>query len=280
MTMFAYSEVPLYATQEDLGALGRYALRRELGANASGTVWTAFDPETDQEVAVTLMRTRFGRADERANVLEVAKRWLDFAGPNVARVLEVGLFVDPRDPDHPRTGVYVVRDRVAGTDLQHWLDTLPANLVPPATAQILDFMVAAGHGLAAIHRAGLVHRDVRPATIVVGYDGTATLVDFATDGALPMRPSENDEAPRYPAPELREGATADARADQYSFCATLHGALSRQPDVRLSRRLREVIARGMAERPEDRWASMDELLAALTKSRSGWFRVLAAALGA
>jgi len=280
MTTVAYSEVPLHATHQDLGALGRYALRRELGANASGTVWAAFDPETDQPVAVTLMRTPQGRRDLREEVLACAEAWQSFSHPHVAKISEVGLFVDPRDPDHPRSGVYLVRERASGADLQHWLDTLPANLEPPATDQILDLMVKAGEGLAAAHRAGLVHRDVRPSTIIVGYDGSAKLVDFATAGALPMYPSENDEAPRYPAPELRRGATADALADQYSFCATLRGALSRQSGVRLSRRLREVIARGMADDPADRWPSMDQLLAALRRSRSGWFRVLAAALRA
>jgi serine/threonine-protein kinase len=92
-----------------------------------------------------------------------------------------------------------------------------------------------------------------------------------------MAPSEFDEMPRFPAPELRTGAAPDARADQYSFCASLRDALQRPTGLRVSRRLRDVIARGMAERPEDRWPSMVELLRALHRSRGGLLHVIASA---
>jgi serine/threonine protein kinase len=276
----AYSEVPLHATHEDMGSLGRYALRHELGGGASGTVWSAFDPETDREVAVTLMRTRLGHADDRSAVLQRAEAWAALHHPAVAQIHEVGLFVDTRQRDRPRIGVYVVRARVAGVDLQRWLDALPANLEPPATATIIDLFCEAGRGLAAAHRVGLVHRDFCPASVIVDYAGHAHLVDFAATGALPMHPSPSDENPRSPAPELRRGAVADARSDQFSFCASLRDALTRQPGVRLSRRLREVIERGMADRPEDRWPTMDALLDAVQRSRGGWLRVLTAALRA
>ena len=272
----AYIEVPLHATHEDMGSLGRYALRHELGAGACGTVWTSFDPEANCEVAVTLMRTATSQRHRRGEVLEQARGWMALRHPHVARVHEAGVFIDPRD--RACTGVYVVRERVPGVDMQRWLDMLPANLDPPAAEQILDLFTELGHGLAAAHAQGLVHRDVRPASVIVDFDGHAHLVDFAAVGTLPMHPSEADETPRYPAPELRRGAEADALSDQYSFCASLHAALIRQPGVRLSRRLFDVIRRGMADDPAARWPSMDALLAALAKSRGGWLRVLTSKL--
>lgn len=278
MTTVAYSDQPLFASETALRSLGRYALSEVLGAAASGTVYGAYDPEADRDVAINLMLLLRSRgAQSRAQLIEEARAWQRFAHPNVARILDVGTFVDPRDPSGRRAGVYVVRETLSGIDLQRWLDTLPANADAATSDRILDIFCSAGKGLAAAHANGLVHRDFRPATVIVGYDGQAHLVDFASPDAVPMAPSEFDEMPRFPAPELRTGAVADALADQYSFCASLWDALQRPTGFRVSRRLRDVITRGMAERPEDRWPSMVELLRALDRSRSGLLRVIASA---
>lgn len=253
-------------------SLGRYALRRKLGAGASGTVWASYDPESDREVAVTLMRTLRGRDGERAELADQARAWQRVEHPNVAAISDVGMFVDPRDGTGRCAGVFVVRELVSGVALQRWLDTLPPG--PGTTSPILGVFLAAGRGLAAAHAAGVVHRDICPASIIVGYGGdTAQLIDFAGCDALPMGPGDGIETPRFPAPELRQGAAPDARSDQYSFCASLHAALAGH-GARVSRRLRNVLARGMADSPQERWPSMDALVQAIARARSGWYRAV------
>lgn len=270
-------EQPLMTARHQPVSLGRYALRHKLGAGLSGTVWAAYDPEAGREVAVTLMRAT---GPARARLASRARAWQRLEHPNVAKIRDVGLFLDPRDTTRRRAGVYFVRDFVAGVDLQHVIDALPLRLDLSATDQVLALFCAAGRGLAAAHAVGLVHRDPCPASVIVGHDGVVRVIDFGGPDGRPMSPSDGDVVPRYPAPEVRRGAVPDGRADQYSFCAALVAALSREPGARIERRLRRALDRGLAERPEDRFPTMDELLRAIERSRSGWFRNVAAALGA
>lgn len=269
-----FVEQSLFVARHKPVSLGRYALRRKLGAGISGTVWAAYDPELDREVAVTLMRTR---GDAREELAERAAAWQQLDHPNVAKILDVGLFLDPRDEAGRRMGVFLARDFVAGIDLQSWLDGRPVTRDETETEQILSVFCAAGRGLAAAHAAGLVHRDCCPASVIVGRDGVVRVVDFAGSGARPMSPSDRDPAPRYPAPEVRRGATPDARSDQFGFCSALWTALTRDPEAELPPRLQRAIERGMAKRPEERWPSMDELLRAIERGRSGWFKSVTAA---
>lgn len=270
------TEQPLLMAQRKPVSLGRYALRRKLGAGLCGTVWAAFDPESGREVAVTLMRSS---GPARARLAERARAWQRIDHPNVAKIRDVGLFLDPRDTTRRRSGVYLMRDFVPGVALQTWLDGLPVRLDPSATERVLALFCAAGRGLAAAHAQGLVHRDPCPASVIVGHDGVARVVDFGGPDARPMSPSDLESVPRYTAPEIRRGEVPDARADQYGFCAALLAVLQRDPSVRIDRRLRATLERGMAERPEDRWPAMDELVRAIERSRSGWFRGVAQVLG-
>ncbi|MCA9652106.1 MAG: protein kinase [Myxococcales bacterium] len=273
----SYTEERLLMARGEPVSLGRYGLRRKLGAGASSTVWAAYDPEEDHEVAVTLMRTLHGRDGHRDELAEQAAAWQRVDHPNVAKISDLGTFVDPRDGTGRCAGVFVVRELVSGVALQRWLDTLPPG--PNTTAAILEVFCAAGQGLAAAHGAGVVHRDVCPASIIVGYDGkSAQLIDFAGHEALPMTPSDGVEVPRYPAPELRQGREPSVLSDQYSLCASLLAAL-RGHGARVNRRLRQVLERGMAEAPEQRWPSMAALLQAIGRTRSGWYRAVSSVLG-
>ena len=269
------TEQPLLMAQRRPVSLGRYALRRKLGGGVSGTVWAAFDPESGREVAVTLMRAS---GPARAQLVERARAWQRIDHPNIAKIRDVGLFLDPRDPKGRRCGVYLMRDFVPGVALQTWLDGLPTPLDPATIEHVLVLFCAAGRGLAAAHAEGLVHRDPCPASVIVGHDGIPRVVDFGGPEAKPMSPSDLDVAPRYPAPETRRGEVPDARADQYGLCAALLATLDRGARAPLDRRLRAALERGMAERPEDRWPAMEELVRAIERSRSGWFRGVAQAL--
>lgn len=278
MASFAHIDQPLFISEHELRSLGRYALRRVMGSSASGSVCAAYDPETGHEVAIHMMRTLPGHADARDLLLAEAEAWQSLGHPCIAAILDIGTFVDAAHPSGRSHGVFVVRECLPGIDLQRWLDALPANVTPSVLDQVLDRFTTVGRGLAAAHSAGLVHRDVRPANMMVSFDGQAWLIDFASVHAVPVRASHAAETPRFPAPELRTGAEADARSDQYSFCASLSAALSKHAGFRVNRRVRDALVRGMAERPEDRWPTMDHLLRALHRGRSGLFQAVASVL--
>src|SRR5438477_619609 len=139
--------------------------------------------------------------------------------PNVIAVYEAGTL---------ETGVFIATEFVEGVTLQRWL-----NQAPRTRRQILDVFLAAGEGLAAAHRAGLVHRDFKPENVMVGADGRVRVTDFgiaqfaASDddaeapGETPLDGGTGERlvgTPKYMAPEQLEGDAVDARTDVFSFC--------------------------------------------------------------
>ena len=180
---------------------------------------------------------------------------------------------------------------------------------------MLDVFLDAARGLQAAHDVGVVHRDFKPANVLVGGDGRAQVADFGlahtqheTEGIAQAEgePHETDTrlrgTPAYMSPEHYAGAVVDARADQFSYCVALFEALYGQrpfrgetwpelalatatgrpvepPGARVPGRLRQVVLRGLAPDPSDRHPSMAALAAALQVARrSRWPRRAAIAL--
>jgi tetratricopeptide (TPR) repeat protein len=282
--------------------VGRYVIIDELGAGAMGRVYAAFDPRLDRKVALKLIRSQhvFGSRSDRgaARLLAEAQALARLAHPNVVGVHDVEI-VDG--------SVAIAMEFVAGTTVRGWLAT------PRSWREIVAVLASAGSGLAAAHRAGIIHRDFKPDNVMIGDDGRARVVDFGLARA-DAPSSDADEArvslggvatatpldtathgiagtPAYMAPELYGSGSADARSDQFSFCVALYEALyGRRPfegnspatmliNVVAGRILapegrevpawvHRVIVRGLAARPEQRHASMDDLLAALARDPS------------
>ncbi len=229
--------------------LGRYEIRRVIGVGGMGVVYEAHDSALDRRVAVKLLRPDIV-AQAGAQLLGEAKAMARLQHPNIAVVHDVGLFDGQ---------LYVCMELVTGATLRDWLSERSRSW-----RELLAVFVAAGRGLAYVHRAGLVHLDFKPDNVLVCRSGRVVVTDFGLARMIggqrpPHGPRVAVGTPAYMAPEQRRGDATDARTDQFGFCAALREALG---DRAAPAWLRRAIARGTAPRSADRFASMEALLAA------------------
>lgn len=253
--------------------LGRYTVRERLGAGGMGTVYAAWDPELERDVAIKVLHAREPRAAERLR--REARALAALAHPHVVMVFEVG---------QSEGVLFIVMEFVDGTTLRQWQHDR-------STDEVLGAYLQAGEGLEAAHRAGLVHGDFKPDNVLVHDDGRVRVADFGLAARGPLHPSGEEHAqtlptsattgggtPGYQAPEIGEGRAADHRSDQYSFCVALcEGIAAKRVDgvdattnLDTSRRVRAALARGLDPDPAQRFDSMEALLAALKRPRRTW----------
>jgi tetratricopeptide (TPR) repeat protein len=234
-------------------SIGRYLVVDVLGKGGMGIVYAAYDPELDRRVALKLLadpapsRDPLAVAELHERLRREAQAMARLSHPNVVTVFDVG---------EASGQLFVAMELVAGATLASWLGAAPRTV-----DQIIAQFVAAGRGLEAAHAAGFVHRDFKPANVLVGDDGRVCVTDFGLarlvgdpaplDAASPAEAlsgaasagaaSAGAESspvvaaltqtgmllgtPRYMAPEQLEGRAADARSDQFSFCVALYEAL-------------------------------------------------------
>lgn len=273
--------------------IGRYVLIGELGRGGMGRVLRAYDPQLGREVALKEVRRNRLSSDYKLRLASEARAMAKLSHPNVVAVYDV----EPWGDDE----LVLVMEYVRGTTLRDWLSDTSRDW-----QTILRYFVGAGRGLAAAHRAGLLHRDFKPTNVLVGDDGAVKVTDFglakfdssdASDSFSNTDPSQGPASPdgsltetgmvlgtpRYMAPEQHCASELSPAVDQYAFCVALWEALARkypfagssvdhkcvQPDPAIAgvpRTIAEILSRGLAPAPERRWASIDELLLQLEKA--------------
>ncbi len=223
----------LLGTAPDPIRIGRYVVLRHLGVGGMGVVFAAYDEELERKVAIKVLRRAEATEVEATRMRQEAQALARVSHPNVVTVHEVGA-------DDER--VYIAMEFVAGSTLGAWLREQTR-----APAQILDVLRQAGQGLAALHGAGLVHRDVKPENVMVAPDGRVRVMDLGLARWAAATAEEGGEAsgpaadagpdtrltqtgallgtPAYMSPEQVLGEDLDARTDQFSFCVMLQEAL-------------------------------------------------------
>lgn len=243
------------------------------------------DPKLDRKVALKLWQTS-GPAAEAALIAE-AKMLARLSHPNVVTVYGVGKCED---------SLYFAMEYVEGQDGHAWMQE------PRTWSEIREVFIDAGKGLAAAHDAGIQHRDFKPANMLIGFDGRTRVADFGVADTLRLTSvaellaTETVGTPEYMAPERLRGERGDARSDQFSFCVSLfkaiHGRrpfagstptqllsaieteeLRVDPSLEVPAWLDRVVCKGLAIDPEQRFADMHELVAALEEG-AGEERVL------
>jgi hypothetical protein len=265
-------------TASSPAAIGRFVVERMLGEGGMGTVFVARDPDLDRLVAVKVLKA----GGDDARLVEEARSQAQLAHPNVVRVYEVG---------HGSGGLYIAMELVEGGTLRDWLRREPHHWT-----EVVAAFEAAGRGLVAAHRAGLVHRDFKPSNVLVGTDGRIAVTDFglARSESRPERPRRAPTqtgmlvgTPAFLAPEQFRGERATELSDQFSFAISLYqglygmrpfegrdsdeimanvlaGRIAPAPDgTEVPVWLREIVLRGLALDPAHRFPSVEALLLAI-----------------
>jgi eukaryotic-like serine/threonine-protein kinase len=274
----------------------RYKVIRQIGEGAMGVVWEAEDTNLHRKVALKFVRPE--GADNRAlrrRLLREARALAQVRHANVVSVYDAGEADDE---------VCLVLELVTGTNARTWRQAGPRSL-----DEIVEVWKQAAAGVAAVHRAGIVHRDIKPDNVLVSDDGRVLVGDFGLatgDFGLTTTTNLTESGavlgtPLYMAPEQLADRPATARSDQYALCASIWEAILGERPFRGStiaaivlamskpvsiprcgpreRRVLQVLARGLDPDPERRYRDVDALIAALERppSRAG---LLLAAAGA
>ncbi|MFC9842410.1 serine/threonine-protein kinase [Streptomyces sp. NPDC060223] len=244
-----------------------YVETRELGAGASGRVVMAVDPLTNSPVAIKYLNTHLTGDATFLNLFRAESsllRGLD--SPHVVRLYD---YVETAQ------GAAMVMELVDGPTLRALLRHDGATTVEAALGVLKGSLL----GLVAAHTAGVVHRDYKPENVLVTAEGTSKLVDFgiaARDGSTPTTAG----TPLYMAPEQWRGRQASPATDVYAATVTFFECLTDSPPFRgenlaeislkhlsdavpvdlVPEPVQDLVRRGMAKSPEDRYSSAEELL--------------------
>ncbi len=201
---------------------GRYRLGERVSSGAEFATFDAFDEQTQHTVVLKLVHPDLGDAPQvRRQFRSTMAIAAGVNHPNVAPVLDFGT-----DRWGSREVLYVVSEPNPGGTLRDLLDR--GRLLAPSQALVVG--LDACKGLDAVHRAGLVHCDIRPATLAFGDDRRLRLADVGL--AEVLRSVGNEPASmsidrvRYASPEQAQGRAPDAKSDVYALCLTLLESLS------------------------------------------------------
>ncbi|MBI3272451.1 MAG: protein kinase [Planctomycetes bacterium] len=202
---------------------GRYEVLRKLGQGGMGAVYEAFDPSLRRKVAVkVILERRLSDASVIERFLREARSTAALDDPHVVKIHDIGF--EKQVP-------YIAMEFVEGQTLQSLLSRekqLPA-------AQALEFASQAALGLRAAWAHGIVHRDVKPANLLVTPAGCLKVTDFglarlaSEQDAGITQPGEIVGTPLYMAPEQASVETPDFRCDIYALGATLYHMLTGRP---------------------------------------------------
>ncbi len=263
---------------------GRYQLTTRLATGGMGEVWRAEDTVLDREVAVKVLKHEY--ADDptfRARFEAEARHAAALVHPNVASVFDVGELVEEDGSGTRRP--FLVMELVPGQPLSALLrggEAMPAARAAEVVAQAAD-------AIAAAHAIGIVHRDVKPANLLVTPEGVVKITDFgiarAGDGAAITQTGQIIGTPHYISPEQAEGHPATEASDIYALGVVLYECLAgRRPFDRntpiqvalahiredvpplgdeVPARMRAIVDKALAKDPSVRFARAADLAAAL-----------------
>jgi len=274
------------ASRKDLpppAKLGRFEILGQIGAGSYGTVFKARDVELGRMVAIKMLRAgRLGGAEELDRFLREARSFAQLKHPGIVTLYEIG-------QDEGR--YYLVEEMVDGITLAARMEKGP---VPPRESA--EILARACDALEVAHGHGVVHRDMKPANILLDAEGRPHVTDFGLakiegDEKPVTQSGEVLGTPAYMSPEQARGDSlrVDARTDVYSLGVILYELLTgerpfqgnrrmlilqvledeprppRQLAEKTPRDLETVCLKAMAKDPAHRYASAAEMAADLKR---------------
>jgi serine/threonine protein kinase/tetratricopeptide (TPR) repeat protein len=221
----------------------RYRILASLGAGGMGEVYRAHDTRLQRDVALKILHTEASSGmttGGAARLLREARSVAALEHPNIITIYDVG---EIAEPETLRGTPYIAMELIRGKSLRDIITGPTASL-----AARVGWLVGAAQGLAAAHKHGIVHRDVKPENIMVREDGVVKVLDFgiakrsySTAAVDPTSSTEAQLLPRlstkgvvvgtpfYMAPEQMRSEPLDGRADQFSWGVVAYEVLAGKP---------------------------------------------------
>ena len=267
----------------------RYRLVRWLGEGGMGVVYEAAHIDIERRVALKILRYDLSQQPEMTQVFRDEARAASRMGHvNIVEVFDFGELPDGR--------LFFCMELLDGKDL------VPDEGQVRSPAEVVAILRQLCKGLAAAHQQGIVHRDIKPENIILvkrgGREGVVKLVDFGISAMLAADPGNSSEritgTPHYMAPEQIQGHAFDGRLDMYAVgcvayelltgCAPFPGEIvedvllaqldspprppcSTDKGAGIPPALEAVILKCLAKRPNDRYADMNDLEAAICEAQ-------------
>lgn len=214
--------------------LGHYRILERLGAGGMGEVFLAADTKLDRKVAVKFLKEKFAEdADKLRRFIQEAKASSAFNHPNILTVYEIG----EADGTH-----FIAAEFIDGKTLGDYAKAIPLNY-----KAVLEIAIQVASALDEAHSAGIVHRDIKPDSIIVRANGLVKILDFGIAKLTEVNPAVNMSSEdvtvikpestnpgtiigtaSYMSPEQAKGKTVDARSDIFSFGVVLYQMISRR----------------------------------------------------
>ena len=214
--------------------LSHYTIVSKIGEGGMGAVYRAIDSRLNRTVALKVLSPHAGTSPDRQ------RRFVQEA--QSASALNHSNIVHIYDIDSAGDVTFIAMEYVDGRSLEA---VIAETRLP--VAQALEYAIQAAGALAAAHQAGIVHRDVKPANILVTRDGQVKVLDFGLAKLMRWQPAETFAPTQaatpatpvtaagvvmgtaaYMAPEQADGQSVDVRADVFAFGAVLYEMLSGQ----------------------------------------------------
>jgi eukaryotic-like serine/threonine-protein kinase len=271
-------------------SLGQYRIVERIGAGGMATVFKGYQPNLDRYVAVKVLPAYHARDPVfRERFAREARSVAKLAHPNIVQI---------HDSGEQDSITYIVMEYVDGGTLKDRLKRYPSGLAIPET---VDFMIQAAEGLGCAHRNGIVHRDVKPANMLLRTEGNLLISDFGIvkilDATNLTRVGTGIGTPQYMSPEQCTGQAVDRRSDIYSLgivmfhCLTGRVPFNAESPVSITVKhineplpvqhlqmigvpppIEQIVVKMTAKAPQDRYQTMEAVVTALKGVLIDWPR--------